>query len=112
MIARGDVYWVDYGGAVGGEIRKIRPSVVVSQNGHNAHMRTVTVVPLSSGSPRVDYEVAVPAGTLADGRPARLKPHQLRAVDRRRFGRRLGRLPPPLMLQLEAALRLHLALGD
>lgn len=109
MIRRGEVYWVDFRGAVGAEIRKVRPAVVVSTDDHNEHMRTVTVVPFSSRIGEVRrYEVAVPAGSVGDGRPSRLKTHQLRAVDKSRVGRKFGALPAKLMLVLEASLREHL----
>ncbi|HXT00885.1 MAG TPA: type II toxin-antitoxin system PemK/MazF family toxin [Elusimicrobiota bacterium] len=111
MIRRGEVYWIDFRGAVGAEIRKARPSVVVSANDHNDHMETVTVVPLSSRNGRVRrYEVAVPAGVLGDGRPSRLKTNQLRAVDKSRIGRKLGLFPAALMPALDRSLREHLGI--
>ena len=113
MIARGDVYWVDFRGAAGAEIRKTRPAVVVSNSAHNAHMKTVTVVPLSSFvGPLQPQEVLIPRGVFGDGRPARLKTHQLRAVDKSRLGRKLGVLPVRIAPRLEASLREHLGLDD
>lgn len=111
MIRRGEIYWVDCGGAAGAEIRKTRPAVVVSNDRHNANMATVTVVPLSSGprAPRFD-EVGVPAGIIGDGRRAKLKTHQVRAVDKSRLGKRFGILPGALCSALDASLRIHLAL--
>lgn len=113
MIARGEVYWTDQRGAVGAEIRKVRPCVVVSNDEHNAEMATVTVVPLSSGPPSPRYdEVEVAPGLVGDGRRARLKAHQVRAVDKSRLGRKAGALPEPVMRALEDALRIHLGLDD
>ena len=111
MIRRGEVYWIDFRGAVGAEIQKIRPAVVVSSNGHNAHMRTVTIIPFSSrGAPIEHHEVSVPSGVVGDGRPSRLKIHQLRAVDKSRVGRKLGVLPAELMPALEESLLEHLGI--
>ena len=111
MISRGDIYWVDFRGAVGAEIRKLRPAVVVSEQDHNDCMRTVTVVPLSSrAGPVRPHEVAVPAGALGDGRLCRLNAHQIRAVDKSRLGRKFGVLPETLMPELEASLREHLGM--
>ena len=111
MIRRGEMYWIDFHGAAGAEIQKVRPAVVVSSDDHNEHMRTVTVVPFSSKvAPIRPHEVAVPAGVVGDGRPSRLKTHQLRAVDKGRIGRKLGVLPAKLMPALEASLREHLGL--
>jgi mRNA interferase MazF len=111
VILRGEIYWVDCGETVGAEIRKTRPAVVVSNDRHNANMAMVTVVPLSSGkrAPRYD-EVAVPAGLIGDGRRAKLKTHQIRAVDKSRLGRKFGELPAVLRPALDASLRIHLGL--
>lgn len=111
VIRRGEVYWVDFRGGVGAEIRKVRPAVVVSDDDHNGEMSTVTVAPMSSATWRVlPNEVAVPSGMIGDGRPGRVKPHQIRAADKSRLGRKLGALPPGLMEEVDAALRAHLGL--
>jgi mRNA interferase MazF len=112
VIGRGGIYWVDFHGATGAEIRKARPAVVISTTDHNEHMRTVTVVPISSrAGPVFIHEVAVPAGVIGDGRPGRLKPHQVRAVDKSRLGRPIGRLPARLLFELEASLLQHLGIA-
>lgn len=112
MIRRGEIYWIDFRGSVGAEIRKSRPAVVVSTDGHNEHMRTVTVVPFSSTSGAVPpYEVVVPAGAVGDGRPSRIRTHQLRAIDKSRIGRKFGVLPTRLMPALETSLLEHLGIG-
>lgn len=111
MIRRGDVYWVDLRGAVGAEIRKVRPAVVVSGDEHNEHMATVTVAPLSSATSRIKpHEAAVPEGLIGDGRPARVKTHQLRALDKSRFGGKIGALPVGTMSDVDVTLRIHLGL--
>lgn len=111
MIRRGEVYWVDFRGALGAEIRKVRPAVVVSADAHNENMSTVTVAPLSTLSSRLkSYEAAVPGGLIGDGRPARIKTHQIRAVDKTRVGGKLGELPLGAMADVETSLRIHLGL--
>lgn len=111
MILRGEVYWTDFRGSIGAEIRKVRPAVVVSDDEHNAHMETVTVAPLSSAAGRLhSYEAAVPEGVFGDGRSARVKTHQLRAVDKRRLRKKLGVLPIGAMADVDATLRIHLGL--
>lgn len=111
MIHRGEVYWTDFRGSVGAEIRKVRPAVIVSDDEHNEHMATVTVAPLSSAAGRLlTYEAAVPEGVLGDGRPARVKTHQLRSVDKSRLREKLGVLPVGTMADVDATLRIHLGL--
>jgi len=45
---RGEVWWVDFDPAVGDEIRKRRPAVIVSNDSANRFLNRVQVVPLSS----------------------------------------------------------------
>ena len=113
MIRRGEIYWVDFRGAVGAEIRKTRPAVVVSSRDHNDFMQTLTVVPLSSARGNIrPQEVSIPAGVLGDGRACRLATHQLRTVDKTRVGRKFGVLPSLQMRELESSLLEHLGIEE
>lgn len=42
------IYFADLNPSVGGEIRKVRPVVVISQNEMNQHLDTLVVCPLTS----------------------------------------------------------------
>ena len=50
---RGEVWWVEFDPAIGSEIRKTRPGVVVSNNSANRNLGRVIVVPLTSNTEQI-----------------------------------------------------------
>ncbi|MEO6746218.1 MAG: type II toxin-antitoxin system PemK/MazF family toxin, partial [Caldimonas sp.] len=46
----GEIWLAQLDPTLGSEIRKTRPCVVVSPNEMNAHLRTVVVAPMTTGS--------------------------------------------------------------
>jgi mRNA interferase MazF len=85
-VRRFDIYLVNLDPTVGSEIRKTRPSLIVSPDEMHRHLRTVIIAPMTSvvrGYPtRVPIQFRRRNGEVALD--------QLRAVDRERLVRRLG----------------------
>lgn len=50
---RGEVWWVSFDLALGGEIQKTRPAIIVSNNAANAVLNRLIVVPVTSKAERV-----------------------------------------------------------
>jgi mRNA interferase MazF len=113
---RGEVRLVDLDPARGAEARKRRPAIVVSNDAANSTAArlgrgVVTVVPVTSNVTRVyPFQVLLPAGTGGLAHDSKAQAEQVRSVAAERIGTLLGRVPPPLMIALDDALRLHLAL--
>ena len=98
---RGEVFVVDLNPARGGEIRKVRPAVVVSPDELNRESPTVIVAPLTTGSHAYPFRIPCRLG----GTAGHVVLDQVRAVDRERLVRRVGRLPPATMSRALAVLR-------
>jgi len=101
-IRRGEVWWVDFDVVEGGEMRKMRPAVIVTADALNRARRTVVVVPLATGpQPRPPIVVATPSA--GDRRVAVCD--QARAVDKSRLTRTAGTLSPADLRAVEEGLR-------
>jgi mRNA interferase MazF len=102
---RGEVWWVALDPAVGTEIRKTRPAVVVSNDSCNRYGGRVVVLPVTS-----HVESVYPGEALIDvaGKPARALGDQIRSLDRSRMRRRLDTLSEDDMQAVDAALRVTL----
>jgi len=113
---RGEIRVVDLDPVRGGEAGKRRPAVLVSNDAANAtadHLGrgVVTVVPLTTRTDRVHpFHVLIPAGDGGLARDSKAQAEQVRSVSADRVGELVGTLPPRLLGELDAALRLHLAL--
>jgi mRNA interferase MazF len=104
---RGEVWWVEFDPAIGSEIRKTRPAVIVSNDAANRNLSRVVVVPITSHSDRVfPGEAAI---TL-NGERRKAVSDQIMAVDKSRLSSQLGTLSRTDMQNVESAIKLHLGL--
>ena len=104
---RGEVWWVSFDPAVGGEIRKQRPAVIVSNDAANKHLNRVQVVPLTSRTAKV-----YPSETLVTfaGKQGKAMADQLTTVSKLRLVNYDGELAPAEMRRVEQAIKIQLGL--
>lgn len=96
QVRRGEVFLVDLDPTRGAEIQKARPCVVVSPNELNAHLRTVTIAPMTSGGQPFPFRVPCRFANKS----GHVVTDQLRTVDRERLVRHLGRLSPTTLTRV------------
>lgn len=95
---------------MGREIQKTRPAVVVTSDVYNVHNWVLIVMPLTSHD-KAEYDqvlIQPPEGGLSNSSVT--LPDQLRAIDRKRLVRRLGKLESTTMLDIDRTLKIVLNL--
>lgn len=106
-VERGGVYWVNFDPSLGGEIRKVRPAIVISNNAANIAMNRVQVVPITSKTDRVYPGEAL---IVVRGEKRKAMADQLTTASKQRLGKKLGSLNSEDMARVEAAVAVQLSL--
>ena len=91
------IYFADLNPTVGGEIRKVRPVVVVSQNEMNQFLDTVVVCPLTTAlHPQWRSRLQIRCA----GKKAEIAVDQIRTISKQRLRDRIDKLSAETAAQL------------
>ena len=113
---RAEIRVIDLDPGRGSEASKPRPGVIVSNDGANSTATrlgrgVITVVPVASNIRHVyPFQVLLPAALTGLKQDSKAQSEQIRSIAVERVGDLIGQVPAPVMLQIDEALRLHLAL--
>ena len=104
---RGEVWWVAFDPAVGSEIQKTRPAIIVSNDSANRNLKRVVVVPLTTNTSRV---FPGEARVSVAGEFCKAMSDQVMAADKLRLKDKLSTLSKSDILEVEKAICTHLGL--
>ena len=104
---RGEVWWINFDPSIGGEIRKKRPAVIVSNNAANQFLNRVQVIPLTSNVGKL-----YPSETYVTfrGKQAKAMADQLTTVSKKRLINQAVTISNTEMDGVERAIKIQLDL--
>jgi len=109
---RGEIWHVSLDPAMGHEIGKIRPALVISNDKNNEYSSTVTLIPITSSVEKIyPFEVFISSEDSELPLDSKIKCNQIRTVDKSRLLRLAGKLSTEIIKKVEEALMIHIGIS-
>jgi mRNA interferase MazF len=102
---RGEVWWVSFDPFIGGEIKKKRPGVIISNNASNRFLNRVQIIPLTSKTDRLYPSEAL---VMLQGQESKAMADQLATVSKERLLRCAGMISQEDMSKIEDSIKIQL----
>ena len=104
---RGDVWWINFEPSIGGEIRKKRPAIIISNNAANKFLNRVQVIPITSNTDRLFPSEAY---VTVAGKKGKAMADQLATVSKQRLSKCIGSISDDEMNMVVEAIKTQLDL--
>ena len=101
-MTRGSVWWVEFDPAVGSEIHKTRPAVIVSNDIANKYLARVVVIPFTSNISRLYPGEAI---VTVNGNQNKAMTDQIMSADKSRLKNKIAELSDNDMVSIETAMK-------
>ncbi len=105
---RGEVWWVNFEPSTGGEIKKKRPGIILSNDASNKHLNRVQVVPITSN---VDYLYPSEAYIILNNKQKKAMADQIATVSKERLTEKIGKITREDIQKIEKAIKVQLDLS-
>ena len=109
---RGEIYYANLSPAVGSEMDKRRPILIVSNDANNRAANTVTILPITSNVTRIyPFEVLLNPEDSGLSKPSKVQAQQVRTISKQRItSDAVGSVTEEIMQLVDTAIKLHLDL--
>jgi mRNA interferase MazF len=110
---RGEIYFANLDPAVGDEVKKNRPILIISNNANNNVANTITIIPITSNVNKVyPFEVLLNVNESGLQKTSKAQCHQIRTISKNRISNKKvqGVVNKLILDKINSALKLHLDL--
>jgi len=104
---RGEVWWVNFDPSVGGEIKKKRPAIIMSNDMANENMNRVQAVPLTSNTNKL---YPVECVVTIKGKQSKALGDQITTISKMRLVSKFGKITNEDMASVERVVCLQLGI--
>jgi len=104
---RGEIWLINFDPSIGGEIKKTRPAVIISNNSSNHFLNRVQVIPISSNTKKI-YPCEAPLNL--NGVKHKAMADQIMTVSKVRCYKKLGKASLNEIAILENSIKLQLGI--
>ena len=112
-VKRGDIFYADLSPVVGSEQGGMRPVLIVQNDTGNRHSPTVIVSAITSqtGKAKLPTHIELSGASCGLTRDSVILLEQIRTIDKSRLREHMGKLPDPVMDQVNSAIAVSFGLG-
>lgn len=112
VVKRGEIWLTNFDPGFGTELHKNRPSLVISSNEVNKHHPRVIVIPVSTKNYSGLSVVNIASKESGLDKQSVILPAEIRAVDKVRLTKRLGKVSKNKLTQVEEVTKLILGFAQ